>query len=143
MPQTPTFETRLFSDIEHKLPADTRARWRNTRNADEFDTETVFNHPGELALDALDLDALPTPEPHVLILLVEGSLRVARNHRDEGKDWIDVSHTAPGRLPDALRMFKAASRALQQTNADLLAGSPPNRDDAFAQGHWRARGYLH
>lgn len=61
----------------------------------------------------------------------------------EGKDWIDVSHAAPGRLPDALRMFEAASRALQQANADLLAGSPPNRDDAFALQHWRARGYLH
>ena len=75
--QTPPFETRLFSDIEHKLPADTWARWRNITNDGEFDAETVLYHQGDLALDALDLDALATQEPHVFLLLVEGSLRVA------------------------------------------------------------------
>ena len=75
------------------------------------------------------------------ILLVEGSLRVARSRRDEGNERYDFSLRR--HLPDALRMFEAASRALQQANTDLLAGSLPNRDDAFALGHWRARGHLH
>ncbi|MBO9680682.1 MAG: hypothetical protein J7556_20820 [Acidovorax sp.] len=75
------------------------------------------------------------------ILLVEGSLRVARSRRDEGNERYDFS--LRHHLPDAPRMFKATSRALQQASADLLAGSPPNRDDAFVLRHWRARGYLH
>lgn len=60
----------------------------------------------------------------------------------EGKDWIDVSYTAPQHLPQALRMFEAAWNALQRSNGDLLEGTPPNQDDAFALKHWRAAGYL-
>lgn len=120
----------------------------------------MASHIYQLDDDCDDPDGEPAvaadPEPGLREAIPDGFLRkpqaqwlpALRWRRMEGEDtgwqdWIDVSHAAPGRLPDALRMFEAASRALQQANADLLAGSPPNRDDAFALRHWRARGYLH
>lgn len=89
MTQTP-FEIRLFSEIKHKLPADAWARWRNERNSGEFDTETVLCHHGDLTLDTLELDALPSDAAHVFLILVEGNLRVT------GPIYNDDTDGAPG-----------------------------------------------
>lgn len=109
--KTGPYEKLKFSDIVHKLPADSQVVWWNNRKDGALDEQIILYHHGHLELDTLNLDypqstdwsldeqkdERQTPvEQDIPLLLVDGDLTVhqliANEHSMQAANLIVLGH---------------------------------------------------
>jgi hypothetical protein len=80
------YTRKTFAEIEHLLPRDGWAAWRNQIHAGEFKAESVLVFDGPATLDSLSLDAPFGETEPVFLILVQGDLTVEKYIYNEDTD---------------------------------------------------------